>query len=394
MAQTGLYGSDRTARVTVVIAGDEYGGSRTPGISQYSYDSDVLQLGDPCSVVLSNPRGALNGKIRMGDPLELFVADPDVGGGASTRKLKGIVTSRQAASSDGSGTTVTVGGADLGWHLGNNAAPLWFRLRGIKFQTLLQKVLDPSWGFAGVRAENDTNRRLKLGRAGAIRSIQGTFDQFIPPIQIEPGEMIADVLILYAKRERRLVNVSADGYLQIWAPAKNQTALYTFHYHRSDEASRTKNNVLRATLSDAIDGLYTDVICVGTVLRPPDQGNANDPNEGQFRGTYTARGPSGPLPFVRRLTFSDGEQLTKKLAADRARWKAERGLFDARQYVIQVRGHSQGGVFFEPDTTAEVHDSVNGIEGVLYVSGVRYNRDAKTGLVSTLTLRRPNLLGA
>lgn len=380
------YATGRTAQVSVVIAGQEYG-----NVAQYSYDTDVLQLGDPCSVLLPNPRGTLNGKIALGDALQLYIADPDVNGGARVQKLKGIVTIRQASSSDGNGTVVTVGAADLGWHLANNAAPLWFRLRGITFSALLRKVLDPSWGIAGVRAENDTNRALKLGRAGVVQAISGSIDSIIPPIQIEPGEMIADVLILYAKRERKLVNISSDGYLQFWAPKKKGQPLYKFDLHPTDDARHTSNNIERVTLSEAIDGLYTEVICVGTVVRPPEILDPRNPNEGHFRGTHRA---PATLPFVRRFTFADGDQLTKEMADDRARWKAERGLFDSWQYVIQVKGHSQNGVFYEPDTFAEVDDTVNGVQGVLYVSAVRYARDFRSGQTTTLTLRKPGLLGA
>jgi prophage tail gpP-like protein len=255
----------------------------------------------------------------------------------------------------------------------------------------LRKVLDPSWGIAGVRAENDTNRALKLGRAGVVQSISGSIDSIIPPIQIEPGEMIADVLILYAKRERKLVNVSSDGYLQFWAPKKTDQPLYKFDLHPSDDARHTSNNIERVTLSEAIDGLFTEVICVGTVVRPPENGDPRDPNEGHFRGTYRA---PATLPFVHRFTFADGDQLVKAMANDRARWKAERGLFDSWQYVIQVKGHSQNGVFYEPDNFAEVDDAVNGVQGVLYVSAVRYARDLRSGQTTTLTLRKPGLLGA
>lgn len=380
------YATDRTAQVSVVIAGQEYG-----NVAQYSYDTDVLQLGDPCSVLMPNPRGVLNGKIALGDSLQFYIADPDVNGGARVQKLKGIVTSRQCSSSDGGGTVVTVGGADLGWHLANNVAPLWFRLRGIMFSALLRKVLDSSWGIIGVRAENDTNRALKLGRAGVVQAISGSIDSIIPPIQIEPGEMIADVLILYAKRERKLVNVSSDGYLQFWAPKKTGQPLYRFDLHSTGDARHASNNIERVTLSEAIDGLFTEVICVGTVVRPPEVLDPRNPNEGHFRGTHRA---PATLPFVRRFTFADGDQLTKEMADDRARWKAERGLFDSWQYVIQVRGHSQNGAFFEPDTFADVDDTVNGVQGVLYVSAVRYARDLRSGQTTTLTLRKPGLLGA
>lgn len=379
--------STRLADVSVVIAGEQY-----DKISDYAYDTDVLQLGDPCSVRLPNPDGSLNRKIKLGDPLELYFSHPDVSGGRRVRKLKGIVTSRQVECSD-AGTSITVGGADLGWHLLNNAAPLWFRLRGIRFRTLLERVLDPSWQFSGVRTDNDTNRTLKLGRAGAVQALSGSISAIIPPIQVEPGEMIADLLILYARRARQLVNVSSDGYLQVWSPKLSPEPLYSFHLHAGVE--RPVNNIERATLAETIDSLYTDVICVGAVVLPPNMPDARNPNEGRFRGTYRAPANARPLDFTRRFTFSDGDQLTKAQASDRARWKAERGLFDAWRYMAQVKGHVQNGLFYEADTGAALHDTVNGVDGNYYVSAVHYSgKTEPPGQTTMVTLRRPNLLRA
>lgn len=375
------------ADVSVVIAGQEYS-----KILEYAYDTDVLQLGDPCSLRLANPKGELNGKIKLGDSLELYFSHPDVAGGRRVRKLKGLVTSRQVDCSD-SGTTLTVGGADLGWHLMNNAAPLWFRLRGIRFRTLLERVLDPSWGYSGVRTDNDTNRALKLGRAGAVQALSGSISALIPPIQVEPGQMIADLLIYYARLARQLVNVSSDGYLQIWSPQPQPEPLYVFHLHAGPQ--RSVNNIERATLSETIDSLYTDVICVGTVVLPPNMADVKDPNAGRFRGTYRAPADGTPLPFLRRFTFSDGDRLTKQQAEDRARWRAERGLFDAWQYIAQVKGHVQNGLFYEPDTGSALHDSVNDVDGNYYVSAVRYaGKTEPPGQTTMITFRRAGLLRA
>lgn len=376
------------ADVSVVIAGEEYS-----QISDYAYDTDVLQLGDPCSIRLPNPNGHLNGKIKIGDALELYFSHPDVAGGRRVRKLKGIVTSRTASYSADAGTTLTVGGADLGWHLQSNAAPLWFQLRGIRFRTLLDRIIDPSWGFAGVRTDNDANRALKLGRAGAVQALSGSITALIPPIQVEPGQMIADLLIYYARLARQLVNVSSDGYLQIWSPDTAPEPLYSFHLHAGPQ--RSLNNIERVTLTESIDSLYTDVICVGTVVLPPNMADITNPNEGRFRGTYRAPAGAEPLPFRRWFTFSDGDQLTKQQAEDRARWRAERGLFDAWQYTAEVKGHVQNSVFYEPDTGAALHDSVNGVDGNYYVSAVRYaGKTQPPGQTTVLTLRRPNLLRA
>src|SRR5206468_3602219 len=129
-----------------------------------------------------------------------------------------------------------------------------------RFRALLEKMLDPSWGFSGVRTDNDTNRALKLGRAGAVQALSGSISAFIPPLQVEPGQMIAELIILYAKRARQLVNVSSDGYLQIWSPQANPEPLYSLHAH-AERALRHLNNIEQATFNETIDSLYTDVIC-------------------------------------------------------------------------------------------------------------------------------------
>lgn len=397
------FSNDETTRVSVEIAGVEY-----PLIKQYSLETDVLNLGDPCSVELPNPTGQLNGKINLGDPLMFYMADPHVNGGQRIKMLTGIVTRRQAYSNR-SGTFVSVAGADLGWHLVKNDAPLWFRLRGAKWSQLLNKVIDSTWGFSKdasgnyYRWENNTNTALRHGRQGVVQQISGSLDAFVPPIQTEPGEKIADILILYARRDKRLVNVSSDGFLQLWTPQNSMKgqALYTFHYHRADEPAFRKNNVEDATLIQDAETVFTDVQCVGSVVRPPDLQSATNPNEGQFIGIFQTPPPpfvgtSSPLPFWRRCTFSDGDQLTRQQAVGRAAWKWQRGVFDAFVYQITVRGHQQDGAFFTENTIANVDDTVNGVQGPLYVTSVRKSRvrGRAGGTRSTITMHQMNLLGA
>lgn len=386
------YAGDLTTRVTVEIAGTEY-----PLITQYSLEGDVLNLGDPCAVEIPNPRGQYNGKINIGDSLKYYMANPFVLGGQKLLMMTGIVTNRRAYSNR-NGTFVGVDGADLGWHLVNNDAPLWFRLRNTKWSQFLKKAIDSSWGFQGTRMENDSNRKLRLGRQDVVQQIQGSIDNFIPPIQVEVGDKVADLLILFARREKKLVNVSSDGYLQFWAPNYNNQALYQFHYHRPDEGDRSlKNNVESASLTQSIDGLYTNVMCIGTVVRPPDLTNSTNPNEGQFIGAFQTPpfvSLNAPLPFNRRMAFSDGDQLTAAQAAARAQWKFQRGQFDSYIYEIEVKGHAQGGAYYVEDTMAEVDDTVHGVQGQFYVSKVRKAGTRDRGTRSILTLRKPKLLAA
>src|SRR5258706_13672279 len=147
---------DRSPVVTVEIAGTVY-----DKITQYAYDSDLLQLGDPCSVVIPDPYAQYS--ISEGDSLKFYVADPEVAGGKPTPKIVGVVVSVDRASENGTGTIINVGGADLGWHLVNNDAPIWKRLEGLTFERLFDLIVDPTWGIVGFRTENDNNTRLKLG---------------------------------------------------------------------------------------------------------------------------------------------------------------------------------------------------------------------------------------
>lgn len=388
------YATDRTPIVTLEIDGREY-----RNVKDYTYQSDVLSLADPFRVTLGSPDGDYGGTISEGSSVKVRMADPEVEGGTSVTKLTGIVTALEMSAARGTGTTLTVQGSDLGWHLVNNTAPLWFRLNRVSWKKLLEAVLDKSWGFAGVRDENTTNTKLKLGRAGIQIFIQTTehdFAAIIPPIQIEPGQMIADTLVHYAKLSKLLVNVSSDGYLQLFRPrevslALSSPALYSFRHHSSESGDPTENNVESARLSRSLDGLYTEIVCVGTVVRKPLTENIDDPNRMKFRGEFK---DTKALPFTRRLTFTDGEMLTRSRATKRAEWRAKRGVFDSFTLEYVVTGHSQNGLFYEPDTICEVDDTVLGVKGYYYVSAVRYQRTMQAGTTTTLTIKKPNLLSA
>jgi len=401
LVRTDAYAGDETTKVSIKVTRPS-GSIPAPSagnadvvecdkIESYEYTSDVLSLGDPCGFTLANPAGALTNKIRCGDLIKVFMADPNVAGGETVRKLVGRVISRRASSERQRGSLVVVGAADLGWHLQSSCARLHFRVRGKTFAELCKVFIDPSWGFAGVRLGNSANVRVKQGRAELEAQVNPAGPKPPPPVfQVEAGETVADKLLDYAQRERVLLNVSADGYLQIWTPSYDAAASYKFRYY-SDDSRVKQNNVESAVLDETIDGLYTNVTCVGQVLSyQQKEHQTNNPNEGKRAASYV---PSDrPLTFNRILTYGDGEAVSKAQALDRARRKYDRGLFDSWTYTVVVKGHQQGGVFYEADTMADVDDQVHGFAGKFYVSAVRYSRDRQSGTRTTLTLKKPNLL--
>ena len=373
--------------VVVRIAGAEY------QATQYSIDDDVLSLGNVAAVSLANIEGELAGKISMGMPVEIVMMDPSVDGGAKSTRHKGRVTLSDGKSDSRSGSVVNLSTADLGWHLQSTPGKPWTRLEGLTFQRLLAAVLDPSWGFAGVRAGNDLNRKLNQGRRGIQINHAPHVGGVIPPIWIEPGQMIADVLLEYAKRERVLLNVTSDGWLQFWQPAYNTGASYEFFYFGRGDSARKKNNVRDAGLRQSIDGMYSVCECIYTNVIPSEiTSTGTNPLEGYHLKKY--KPATNPLPFERHCTFTDSEPINEATGLDRAKWKWQRGMFDSWTYTVTVEGHSQGGIYFAPDTMASVTDTVHGIKQALYVSNVRLSRTKGDGTIATITMKKPDLLRA
>jgi prophage tail gpP-like protein len=387
------YSVDETPLVTVTINGVE-----TDLITRYCYDTDLLQLGDPFSVDVPDPHGRFANVVE-GSPITLQFASPQVGNGQRVPKVTGVVTQVRRSVDRGGASTLNVAGADLGWFLVNCDAPIWKRLEGRTFGGLYDLFVDPSWGFTGIEFGRDRNTKIKLG-GNYARSVATLGDQDRPPIvQVEPGDKPADYFIQFAKLANKLVNVTADGKLCLFKPRYDTPVAYTFYHYR--DLVKGKNNVQRATLTRSLATRYTKAICVGTTLIPQSQGvDPNNPNTNNFRGQYVrpvgvlAPSYQAGLPFTRLVAFADPDRLSSAQASARAQWMVNRGDFDAWVYEIEVRGHSQSGNFYEPDTMCEVHDEFFGLDGKFYVSAVRYDRDDRGGTRSTLQIRLPNLLAA
>jgi prophage tail gpP-like protein len=392
------YDVDDTTLVSVTINGVE-----SDLIREYCYDSDILQLGDPFSVTLPDPYERWT-DVLVGDPIVLNMASP-LAGGRKVQKITGIITQLVRSVDERGGTVLNVAGADLGWHLVNNDAPIWKRLHGGMLfgdptdmtKGLVGLLVDSSWGFKGFRTENDTNIRIKMG-GSFTRAIQNLGEGDRPPIvQIEPGDKPADIMIQYAKLINRLINVSGDGYLQLFSPNYDQPVAYRFYNYRTDPARRAKNNVKRVSYTQRLDGVYTKGLCVGTRVIARTEGvDPNDPNKDSFYGVYE---PSpAPLRFKRLRAFADADRLSSAQVSARAKWAVQRAAFDSSSYVITVRGHTQNGVFYEPDTLCEVYDEYCGIgiktRPLRYVTAVKYNRDRDNGLTTELTLNEVGLLAA
>lgn len=366
-------------------------------LTEYAIDSSVLTLMDTATVTITNPAGARALTFQAGDPARIYMRDRNVSGGDERQILKGVIIETRKRSDASTGTVVQVTIGDLGWHLVNNCGPLFKSVMNMQFRKFLELILERDWDFAGVDVDNAFNRRLlqglKLNQSRqAIAAARAPVDVFIPPVCFEAGEYIADKLITYARRAKYLVNVSGDGYLQIFQPDYTTPIGFTLHYHKPSEVDRKRNNLKEPIeYIESIDGLYTDTICVGTVPVPSVLPDRFNPHRGTFQGKHI---DASVLPYKRLLTFSEGDALTQQMADDRALWKFQRGQFDSWVAHAIVEGHAMNGAFITPDTMCGIEDTVAPFRGNAYISARRFIRNLKQGTVTHLELRKPNFLRA
>lgn len=384
------FSADQTPKVSVNIDGQDY-----DRIGKYCYESDLLRLGDVFSVVLPDPWDQVH--VAVGDPIKLFMQDPGVAGAKRVQKVTGVVTQVIRTVDPDGGNVVNVAAADLGWHLVNNDAPIWKRLEGQTFELLYNNIVDPTWKLAGFRADNDENTRLKLGGNYARSKLAAGIAGKPPIVQISPGDKPADIFINYAKLDGKLVNVSSDGYLQLFTPRYDTPVVYHFSNRkdpqRSNDPNHPNNNVQRATLTETLDSVWTEATCVGTNVIPPRFVNPQDPNMGVHYAMSYAPTPA-PLGFNRLVAFAEPDRIGDAQILERAKWKIQRGLFDSWVYEITVKGHSQNGLFYEPETMCEVVDEFCGLNDTYYVTLCRYSRDESNGTTTTLQIRKKKLLAA
>lgn len=400
---------DRDGTTTAIITVTEPDGSitRVDNITAFSYSSDVQQIGDPFSVTVPDPRGIYRTKLKRGSRVEFALSSPSVNGGAATKKVTGIIVGREVSVTS-SGTVVALTGADLGWHLTNNDGPLWFNLRGEHIGHLAQGCIhpdqvfdqtpDPKWGFGEVifSKVSDTlaKQGVRLGKLGVQLEQQGAPLVPLMRIQIEPGQKLYDVLSMYARRFNVFVGVTAAGDLVLFAPNDDVEASYQFYCYDADDERASRNNIEDSglRLTEDITEVYTTVQCVGDLPLPDlaDQLKAQDDvNATKFHGEVT---DNTALPFLRQCVFGDGEAMDSGQAQRRALWKMFMGLFNAHVITFTVRGHHQGGKWYEADTVASLDFPVIGIgPAPYYISAVRCDRDAG-GDKTHITCHLPQLL--
>lgn len=411
-------------RLHVSFLGREYTGRN--GAQRFEVQSSLTNIYDGWSLDLPiGPEGLsteaiLELNLQRWIPIKLAHADPEVGNSKPIPILQGLCTRVTHACSD-SASVLRLSGYDLGKLLDSAPSRTWMRLRGYQMIGLIDKLLEPTWlarnrkddwGIRGVTGLN-RDRTRKLGRAsfGAAEPRQDVGRNafaFMPPIQVEVGETIYDILSKCARlagatvpSTGKFVNVSADGYVQIFNPDDyaNDPPLYVLEDHLDQ-----RNQIIKSS-EMVLDGedLYTDYRCFSSLIRPPGSVPLDNytPNAGKIQSQVkiSALGPTDQ-PIERRLTWADEQQYTRALCAARAQWRAKQSGYRelALRYVLQ--GHSMftvdgGRLPIVEGNIVAVNSSRHRIrENMMIESVVKRQSDAPIGTESEIVLRRIGLLSA
>lgn len=405
-----------STKVRIVVDGETI-----DEVTELDYASDMLAVGDQAHFTVPNLGRRYTGSLQEGSLVELSMSNPYVRGpksslahrsppqgskssGDYTLKHRGRIVERVAEGSPTGGSFIKVTAADLGWHLQNCCAPLWFNLRQGNLRDLIDPArsrpgrggqplyfLDPSFGLKGVRGSNKINRNLKQ----SVKTAEAVALQELTlfAIQVEPSDHILDKILEYARRENLLVNVSVDGYLQAWLPDYSEPP----QYHIVNRAGQS--NILSYRRVDDIRSRYTEVECVGEQFGfEGDTQDPNNPNATKKRGKVKSadlpQHMQSNLPFLHRLTFSDGEMYNRGLAKKMAEWRYKRSLFDSFFVEYIVEEHYQDGVWWEADFMCSVDDEDAGLSGNFYIQSVNCTSRKSEGDLTRVVLRLPGLLTA
>jgi len=384
-------------------------GTAITDVVGFSFSDDCLAVGDESTITVVNKDGKHTASLRLGQLCDLEMSNPEVNAGAWELRHRGRIVTRDASTGE---LQVTI--ADLGWHLRESKAPLYTRLKKATYGQLCDPNGDgilaersTGFGLVGLRAENRSLLRqsLRLSRGQAQADDQRVTEQ-IHVVQVEPGDTYLDKMTEYARRLNLLVNVSPDGYVQLFTP--NYRRLPMFQIVRR----RGESNVLDARMHEDLKTRWTEVEVVGEQLAFEKINDPNDPNATKKRGRVTQRSRTSdgaelpqelrnPWPFSHRHTVADGEMYNASLAKRQAEWIYKKGLFDSFYVEYTLADHYQrsaqfpdvaAGFWWTSDQMVQVDDEEFGLSGVFWIQSIR--GESGSGDLTRVLVRRPGLLTA
>lgn len=200
----------------------------------------------------------------------------------------------------------------------------------------------------------------------------------VKDVRPQSGETVWEFLDRSARRNGLLMSVTPDGKLLFCGLHYDQEPSYRIT--RRIEGDRSQNNVVSGGYRLDLSDVCSDVIVYGRV-------KGKDVARSPFKGHATSS-PSDAtrVPYTKTLIIHDNSIKSQADAQHRAEYELGKSKQGALCLTYTMRGHSDSGLLYAPDTIAHVEDEVSGITGPHYLVERTFTRSNKQGPYTSLKL--------
>lgn len=213
--------------------------------------------------------------------------------------------------------------------------------------------------------------------ATGISSLQ-IYQLKVKDVRPQSGETVWEYLDRSAKRNGLLMSVTPDGKLLFCGLHYDQEPSHRIT--RRIEGDRTQNNVVSGGYRLDISDVCSEVIVYGRV-------KGNDVARSPFKGHATSTvSDAAHVPYVKTLIIHDNSIKSKEDAQHRAEYELGKSRQGCEVLDYTLRGHSDSGLIFSPDTIFNVEDEVTGVYGPYYCTARTFSRSAKQGPYTSIKL--------
>jgi prophage tail gpP-like protein len=347
-------------------------------------DSDILNPADAFSMTVSIPKtgsGVSLSDFREGQQCKVYLG--------RDLQMKGVIDEVEL-SGDRASSRLRVTGRDLGAYLVDSEAP---HIKSTKYtiKTLIEALIDPSWGIGDIIVSNDDNRRIMLGKRDK-KPPTVTPNKFLVPLprattKIDPGQRVASIIDMHTKRLGITWWMTAGGDLFLGKPNYNQEAAYHFRAAALGSKDAKSTNVERWSVRRQIADRFSEVKVVGQGFQ--DRATLWSTSSGKPKFVAKSYDPDLILrDITRKIILSDGDILSNNEAQKRADYEQGRRRLSGMTISLTVPGTRQGDRLFAVDTMATVKIDEAEIDGKFYVTQRRFKED-RNKRRTELTLHEP-----
>jgi prophage tail gpP-like protein len=291
------------------------------------------------------------------------------------RQMAGVIDDVEM-SSDRRGSKLVIRGRDKGAFLVDGETK---HIKASKYtiKTLVEALLDPSWGIRNVLLSNEDNRKLVLGKKDKKPPI-ASLPKFLQPLvrartKVDHGQSLASILDQRTRQLGITWWLTAQGDIFLGKPNYQQQAAYHFSAGASPSSDVATNVESWRVLRSASER-YSELKVAGQGW--PDPKRLWDTNAGPPKYNGLSRDPDlVERGIVRKLIVSEADATSNSEAQQRADWEMGKRRLRALVLNVTVPGFRQNDRLYAVDTIATVKIEEAGIDGTFYVTQRKFTED-------------------